>query len=60
MRREPGFYWIMEREDSLPEVAQWDGDAWYATGYDLDIPDPFRVWSERLIPPEDASSAARR
>ncbi len=52
MRREPGFYWIMEREDSLPEVAQWDGDAWYATGYDLDIPDPFRVWSERLKPPE--------
>lgn len=58
--REPGFYWIVEFKGDAPQVARWSGHSWYATGYDLDIPDPVWISSERLIPPDEASSAAHR
>jgi hypothetical protein len=54
--REPGFYWVRrESWSGEPEVAHYDGEAFYPCGDDRcameDSDDPVQVLSERLVPP---------
>jgi hypothetical protein len=46
--RQPGFYWVRVTYRRSPEVASWDGDAWYVCGYDLPV--DVEVLSELLSP----------
>jgi hypothetical protein len=61
--REPGFYWVRrESWSGEPEVAHYDGEAFYPCGDDRcameDSDDPVQVLSERLEPPGDLEASA--
>lgn len=52
MSRDEGHYWVSEH-DAAPEVAAWQGGAWWLTGQDEPVEErTVTVLSERLIGPD--------
>ena len=48
--RSTGFYWVLQRGASAPEVARWEHECWWVTGEKRQLLDEdVRVLSARIV-----------
>ena len=53
--RPTGFYWVLQRSASEPEVARWEHECWWVTGEKRQLLDEdVRVLSARVVMEETA------